>query len=264
MTGFDVVAAYQARARAAVSIGMPTTDRTTHPIAPPVTHLNVSEWFGPTIQGEGTHGGRLASFFRLAGCNLSCSWCDSAYTWDWSRFDKGTEVQRVPVGDARQILSALPGRIIVTGGEPLLQAGALAWVMAPLVEAGRQFDVETNGTRPLGLTADLWATVTCSPKVIPSAGANTNTPAWNVHPSVLTHPRAEFKFVVADQDDLDTVDQFVAQHELDTDKVWVMPEGTDTKTISGRLPWLMDAAVERRYNVSTRLHVYAWGDGRGH
>src|SRR5438046_10053865 len=36
-----------------------------------------------TIQGEGPRLGRNTCFIRLAGCNLACSWCDTAYTWDW-------------------------------------------------------------------------------------------------------------------------------------------------------------------------------------
>jgi len=39
-----------------------------------VRHLNVNEIFGPTIQGEGPHTGRLVGFLRLAGCNLACTW----------------------------------------------------------------------------------------------------------------------------------------------------------------------------------------------
>ena len=67
-------------------------------MAPPSkASLAVSEIFGPTLQGEGPSSGRRAMFLRLAGCNLSCSWCDTAYTWDWSRYDKKAEVTMMQV-----------------------------------------------------------------------------------------------------------------------------------------------------------------------
>ena len=57
--------------------------------------LNVNEIFGPTIQGEGPHTGRLVGFLRLAGCNLACSWCDTPYSWDWTKYDKAEESKRI-------------------------------------------------------------------------------------------------------------------------------------------------------------------------
>lgn len=44
-----------------------------------VRDLLVSEVFGPTVQGEGKHCGRIAAFVRLGGCNLHCRWCDTPY-----------------------------------------------------------------------------------------------------------------------------------------------------------------------------------------
>lgn len=232
--------------------GEPTAVRT-------ADHLNVSEWFGPTIQGEGRNTGQLASFLRLSGCNLTCSWCDSPYTWDWSRFNRAAEVHKMAVSDLAQAVDALPGRLVVTGGEPLLQATGLAHLFERI--RSRPLDLETNGTRPLGRTAGWWDTISCSPKVGPSAGQD-QLVASRLDPSVAEV--ADFKFVVADEDDLAAVDAFTKEAGLAPHRVWLMPEGTDTDTLTSRMPFIMEAATKRGTNVSGRLHVYGWGDSRGH
>src|ERR1700730_7162757 len=91
--------------------------------------LVVSEVFGPTIQGEGPSLGRRAGFIRLGGCDLTCSWCDAAYTWNASRYDLRAELTRMPVtAMVERALVGDPEIVVITGGEPLLhqqQAGRL-------------------------------------------------------------------------------------------------------------------------------------------
>ena len=50
-----------------------------------MSKIPVMEIFGPTIQGEGAVIGQKTMFVRTAGCDYSCSWCDSSFTWDGSR-----------------------------------------------------------------------------------------------------------------------------------------------------------------------------------
>ena len=62
-----------------------------------MTTLPLSEVFGPTFQGEGPHAGRRCAFVRLGGCNLSCEWCDTPYTWDATRYDLALENPETPI-----------------------------------------------------------------------------------------------------------------------------------------------------------------------
>ncbi|MCK5884666.1 MAG: 7-carboxy-7-deazaguanine synthase QueE [Bacteriovoracaceae bacterium] len=113
---------------------------------------NIAEIFGPTIQGEGTHAGRKVGFIRFADCNLSCSFCDT---------DHRSQMQLT----ASEIVEKLPKnikRVVITGGEPLLQ------VDQNLLDALKDYEthLETNGTIALG---DLkFHHVTVSPKLSPS------------------------------------------------------------------------------------------------
>ena len=63
-----------------------------------LSKIPVMEIFGPTIQGEGMVIGQKTMFVRTAGCDYSCSWCDSAFTWD------GTGKERNQADDSRRNL----------------------------------------------------------------------------------------------------------------------------------------------------------------
>src|SRR6185503_12980740 len=85
-----------------------------------------------TVQGEGTRAGVPSVFVRLAECNLRCDWCDTKYTWEWSRYDRAAETVELDLGTiidrTKQVVREAGGAIrtaVLTGGEPLLQQDAL-------------------------------------------------------------------------------------------------------------------------------------------
>ncbi len=225
--------------------------------------LVVAEVFGPTFQGEGPSVGRRAGFVRLGRCNLDCSWCDTPYTWDWSRFDPAVELRREPTAS---VLSDLEGMqtslVVVTGGEPLLQQRGLVPLLEGCAERGWAVEVETNGTiAPNDTIVPLVGQWNVSPKLANSGVARD----VRVRPDALHALRstgaAIFKFVVADVADLDEVAALVGAHELDP--VWIMPEGTDAATVLDRASRLAAPVLERGWNLTPRLHVLLWGDERG-
>ncbi|HZQ27888.1 MAG TPA: 7-carboxy-7-deazaguanine synthase QueE [Acidimicrobiales bacterium] len=221
--------------------------------------LIVSEVFGPTIQGEGPSVGRRAGFVRLGRCNLACTWCDTPYTWDWSRFDPAVELRRAGVAEVVAEVEAMDvPLVVVTGGEPLLQQSALVELLAALAAPGRRIEVETAGT--LAPSPELVALVdqfNVSPKL-----ANSGNPVerrWR--PGVLgafsATGKAIFKFVVTGPDDLAEV------ATMDVAPVWIMPEGTDPAVLQRRLAELVEPVLARGWNLTPRLHVAIWGDRRG-
>lgn len=99
--------------------------------------LIVNEIF-VSIDGEGKTAGMLTTFIRLAGCNLRCAWCDTAYAL------KPTQGKPMAIAE---IVSAVTTRAVtLTGGEPLEQAAAVELVRQ-LMEKGIAVNVETNGSR---------------------------------------------------------------------------------------------------------------------
>ncbi len=113
-----------------------------------------------TLQGEGGNAGRAAVFCRFAGCNLwsgreadradaVCQFCDTDFVGldgpGGGRFATAADLARAV--DAAWG-GAQPGTrlVVLTGGEPLLQADAA--LIEALHAEGFEVAVETNGTVP--------------------------------------------------------------------------------------------------------------------
>jgi 7-carboxy-7-deazaguanine synthase len=236
-----------------------------------------------SLQGEGPSMGRPVAFVRLSRCNLACVWCDTAYTWHFDgdnrphrsgeTYDrKANQVTRDEQEVARRIADLGKDRLVITGGEPLLQAGALA-EMLELLEymvcsrkggSALTVEVETNGTvaPPPAFDARV-AQYNVSPKL-----AHSGNPAdLALPPDMLAHwaaePRAIFKFVIAEPSDLDEMLDLARRHAIPRNRIWVMAEGTDVATLATREKWLATASIANDLTLSKRMHIELFGDTRG-
>ena len=98
--------------------------------------LDVSEVFY-SIQGEGTRSGLPCAFVRLAGCDLRCRYCDTAYA-------RGPGERRRIDDIVEQVGGFGCDLVQVTGGEPLLQSGVHI-LMGRLCQMGKLVLLETSG-----------------------------------------------------------------------------------------------------------------------
>lgn len=229
-----------------------------------MTELPLSEVFGPTWQGEGPHTGRRVAFVRLGLCNLACSWCDTPYTWDHSRFDVAAECPDTDVSTIHeQILATGCSTVVLSGGEPLMHHQKLPALLLPRWE----WHVETNATIPPPTWwGALVAHTTLSPKI-----ATTDPLGKRLKRHALTawseygrdYPVA-WKFVVTDPAQLDVVAAVVEDYAIPDRDVWVMPEGTTATAVLDHHRALADALLATPWNTTTRLHTLLWGDERGH
>lgn len=242
--------------------------RSTLSVPNPDATLSVSEVFGPTIQGEGPYAGAAVQFLRTGGCNLSCSWCDTPYTWDGSRFNLRDELSPMT---AEQIVAKLIPNLplVISGGEPLMHQRNLAFqtVLAEAVRHGCAVHLETNGTlSPSPQLRELAASFAVSPK-LPHAGEHGKRQDPALHPdwAVLAKGNAGafLKVVVRDAEDVRSVVMTAAGMGWPLRQVWVMPLGTTTEELLARWPEIAAAAAEHHINASQRLHVLAWGDTKG-
>ena len=234
--------------------------------------LSISEMFGPTVQGEGVSTGKPALFVRLGLCNLDCVWCDTPYTWDWkgkngTPYDRKVELTDMTVDYVVQWASQHDTKLVViSGGEPLVQGATLAVLIEMLLDIGKDVEIETNGTISPKLHLEYVSDqirFNVSPKIDCSGVDLNKSIKLDVLEEFVALPYSTFKFVVKTDQDIERVQDIVQWTDMPDDRVWLMPEGVDTQTISTSLPYVIEQAVANNYHVTTRLHVHAYGDKRG-
>ncbi|WP_301003237.1 7-carboxy-7-deazaguanine synthase QueE [uncultured Duncaniella sp.] len=155
-----------------------------------------------SIQGEGFHLGKQASFIRLAGCNLRCPFCDTKESWDMSTAKKMS---------VRDILDNIQAEhVVITGGEPTIHN--LSPLLCALSDSHKYIAIETNGTSSIS-GSHLIQWVTASPK----AEAN-----YKIHQDLRAD---EFKYVVNDDFDIGVVPTCVRRQYAG--RIWLQPDSTD-------------------------------------
>jgi 7-carboxy-7-deazaguanine synthase len=164
-----------------------------------------------SIQGEGTRAGLPCIFVRLTGCNLRCTWCDTAYAFHGGKKMTVEEVlARVDelAGKRDSAASAVVPLVELTGGEPLLQEDVYP-LAEKLLAAGYTVMIETSGERFIGrLPGEVIKIVDV--KCPDSGEADTfemkNLDALSLHDEV--------KFVLSTRRDYEFARKFSAQHRL--------------------------------------------------
>ena len=177
----------------------------------PTAVLRVTEFF-VSLQGEGNHAGRRCAFIRLAGCNLSCPWCDTPYSWKPGEFGPD-ERQPMTIGELLERTAEARVELVeVTGGEPLLQSATMDLLMA-LCDTGYHVSLDTSGSVPIR-GVDPRVSILLDLKC--PASHQSERMVWGNLP-LLQPGRDELKFVIADRGDYEWAELALAEGLLHED-----------------------------------------------
>lgn len=249
--------------------------------------LDITEIFGPTIQGEGKKLGTPSIFIRFGKCNLSCQGfaveyetpsgakkqsCDSYYAVDtefkqlWDKYESHEQI--VSVVKKLEPKNYKPD-IVITGGEPLLywKNEEFQKLLKYYIDNYYNVTIETNATINIDITQDYQEKILFSMSVKLS---NSSEPLKKrVNSASLTNiinniDEKYLKFVITKKEIKD------AQEEIKTIlksipkvDVYLMPMGDTVEALNVNSQSVIDLAIQNGYLYSDRLHIRIWDDKRG-
>ncbi|SER43889.1 7-carboxy-7-deazaguanine synthase [Gracilibacillus ureilyticus] len=234
--------------------------------------IPVLEIFGPTIQGEGMVIGRKTMFVRTAGCDYSCTWCDSAFTWDGSTKEEIRQMETEEVlAELKQIGGEYFDHVTISGGNPALFT-SVNELIDLLHHHHIEVALETQGSR----WQDWFLKVddlTISPKP-PSSGMETD---WSVLHNIINRLKENnisLKVVIFSRGDLAYAEKV---HQRFPGIPFYLQVGNDdiieknpdqlALYLLEKYHWLIDQVVASKtlnqVHVLPQLHALVWGNKRG-
>lgn len=212
--------------------------------------IPVIELFGPTIQGEGMVVGRKTMFVRTAGCDYSCAWCDSAFTWNGT--EKGNIKMMTPAEIVTELFN-LAGEnfnhVTISGGNPALIGEPMDELIDLLHMYGIKIGLETQGSKNKD-----WFTkiddLTISPKP-PSSKMKTDFDILDgiIHDLVMFDVNFSLKVVVFDDADFEYAKMVHKRYAdvpfyLSVGNIDPYEDGDISQRLLRKLGWLWDKVIE--------------------
>jgi 7-carboxy-7-deazaguanine synthase len=231
-------------------------------------NIRVSEHFY-SIQGEGPSVGIPAVFLRLQGCNMNCGqknakWhCDTESVWKQGTTHL-TELFFNQFYSTYKNAFTKGARLVITGGEPLLQQSALIEFLTyfrnkPIIE------VETNGsicpTPEFSKLVNQW---NISFKLSNSGESQKK----RINPSAVEFFKmtktAIYKFVVYSEHDItEILNQYPFIAFIPLHQKFLMPAAACKKDLDSSYPKVVEWCKSHGFSLSQRLHLTIWDQATG-
>jgi 7-carboxy-7-deazaguanine synthase len=207
--------------------------------------MKVNEIFF-SIQGESSHQGKPCVFVRLSGCNLRCTYCDTAYACE--------EGEEIPLERVLERVRACPtGMVEITGGEPLLQEECFA-LARRLLDDGYEVLVETNGTVDIS-RLDRRAVKILDIKC-PGSG-HTHEILWENLAAL--GERDEVKFVLTSREDYEWAREVLSREKLTARQTVLFSPVFGSLAPRELASWILEDGLPVRLNL--QIHKYIWEPG---
>ena len=185
---------------------------------------------------------------RLTGCHLRCTYCDTAHAF----FEGEKRALHEVLEEIRTF--GIP-TVELTGGEPLLQKGALSLLTA-LCDEGYRVLLETSGATSIE-KVDRRVQVILDVKT-PGSGEEGRNNEKNLS---LLWPGCEVKFVICDRTDFDWAEQWLKQRPIPDDIPVLFSPEAEGMNPTDLAHWVLESKLPVRFQV--QLHKVLWGEEKG-
>jgi 7-carboxy-7-deazaguanine synthase len=212
--------------------------------------LRVNEFFY-SVQGESSFAGRPCVFVRLTGCNLRCTYCDTAYA-----YEAGEEISMEDL--LSRVASYDCSLVEITGGEPLIQ-NETPLLITGLLDAGYQVLLETNGSRDISPVDERCLRI-LDIKCPGSGEAGSND--WKNLGRL--RPGDEIKFVLTDRRDYDFAKAVLARNDFPRGLVKEIHFSPVSEKLAPKIlaEWILSDRLPVRLHL--QIHKIIWGpEARG-
>ena len=196
-----------------------------------------------SVQGESTHTGLPCIFISLTGCNLRCSWCDTAYAF--------YEGKNMSIDEILQKVESFGIHLVeITGGEPLMQDNVYT-LMKRLIEKRYKVMLETGGS--ISLERVPKDVIKIMDLKCPGSGEQEKNNLDNLK---LLAPHDEVKFVILDKKDYEWSRDIIKKYKINETAHILFSPVFDKLELKEMVKWILEDRLPVR--LQTQLHKIIW------
>ena len=196
-----------------------------------------------SVQGESSHTGLACVFIRLTGCNLRCSWCDTAYAFH--------EGKNMSIDEILQKVENFGIHLVeITGGEPLMRDNVYT-LMKRLIKKGYKVMLETGGS--ISLERVPKDVIKIMDLKCPGSGEKEKNNLDNLK---LLTPHDEVKFVILDRKDYEWSRDIIKKFKINETAHILLSPVFDKLDLKEMVKWVLEDRLPVR--LQTQLHKIIW------